>query len=201
MAAVKAQIVYEELPAILDIDSALTQNSLLRAPQTDSNRRCRCRISGRSPSYAGADGDRRPGTFLSGRAGSHCRTRRSRGTKLNVSTQHPTEIQHKVAEALGRLFHQITVQVRRMGGAFGGKESQANLPAIIAALAAVKTGKPPSWSMTVMRICGLPANAMISKFPMMWVLIMKGLFTLWMSIRPCDAVCPLIYRQPLQTGR
>jgi xanthine dehydrogenase large subunit len=61
---------------------------------------------------------------------------------LHVSSQHPTEIQHKVAEALGIGFHQVSVQVRRMGGAFGGKESQANLPAIIAALAAVKTGKP-----------------------------------------------------------
>ena len=61
---------------------------------------------------------------------------------LNVSTQHPTEIQHKVAEALGRQFHQITVQVLRMGGAFGGKESHANLPEIIAALSAVRTNKP-----------------------------------------------------------
>ena len=58
---------------------------------------------------------------------------------IHSSTQHPTEIQHKIAEALNLPFAAITVQVRRMGGGFGGKESQANLPAIIAALAAYKT--------------------------------------------------------------
>ncbi|MFM2421547.1 MAG: hypothetical protein RL291_77, partial [Pseudomonadota bacterium] len=58
------------------------------------------------------------------------------------STQHPSEVQHKVAEALGRQRHSVVVEVRRMGGGFGGKESQANLPAIIAALMAQKTGRP-----------------------------------------------------------
>ena len=61
---------------------------------------------------------------------------------IYASTQHPTEVQHKIAEALDVPFHAIVVDVRRMGGAFGGKESQANLPAIIAALAAHKTKRP-----------------------------------------------------------
>ena len=43
---------------------------------------------------------------------------------IHVSSQHPTEIQHKVAEVLGRPFHDVQVEVRRMGGGFGGKESQ-----------------------------------------------------------------------------
>ena len=38
--------------------------------------------------------------------------------------------------------HAVTVETRRMGGAFGGKESQGNLPAMIAALAAYLTGQP-----------------------------------------------------------
>ncbi|MDB2390631.1 xanthine dehydrogenase molybdopterin binding subunit [Alphaproteobacteria bacterium] len=58
------------------------------------------------------------------------------------STQHPSEIQHKVASALGLANHAVTVETRRMGGAFGGKESQGNLPAITAALAARLTGRP-----------------------------------------------------------
>ena len=58
------------------------------------------------------------------------------------STQHPTEIQMHVAEVLGQRAHDLDVQVRRMGGAFGGKESQATIIAAIAALAAKLTGKP-----------------------------------------------------------
>ncbi len=61
---------------------------------------------------------------------------------LHCSTQHPTEIQHKVAEVLGVASHAVTIETRRMGGAFGGKESQGNLPAITAALAARITGRP-----------------------------------------------------------
>ncbi|MEM8749372.1 MAG: xanthine dehydrogenase molybdopterin binding subunit [Pseudomonadota bacterium] len=58
------------------------------------------------------------------------------------STQHPTEVQVHVAMALGIRNHQVSVIVRRMGGAFGGKESQATIIAAIAALAAQATGRP-----------------------------------------------------------
>lgn len=57
------------------------------------------------------------------------------------STQHPTEAQHMVAHALGVAAHSVTVQVRRMGGGFGGKETQMNLFAAVAAVAAKKFGK------------------------------------------------------------
>ena len=57
------------------------------------------------------------------------------------STQHPTEIQHKVAEALQVPMHAVRVETRRMGGGFGGKESQGNHLAVACALAARLTGK------------------------------------------------------------
>ena len=57
------------------------------------------------------------------------------------STQNPTEVQHLVAAILGTLSHAVNVEVRRMGGAFGGKETQSTLYAAIAALIALKTGK------------------------------------------------------------
>ncbi len=60
------------------------------------------------------------------------------GLRLYCSTQHPSEIQHLVAAALGWRAHRVVVQVRRLGGAFGGKESQAAPWAVMAALAAVK---------------------------------------------------------------
>jgi len=58
------------------------------------------------------------------------------------STQHTTEVQNVVAEALGLKFHQVVCICKRMGGAFGGKESQAGIPGALAALAALKTGRP-----------------------------------------------------------
>jgi len=57
------------------------------------------------------------------------------------STQHPSEVQHMVAHVLGLPSHAVTVEVRRMGGAFGGKETQSNLFAAVAALAARKLGR------------------------------------------------------------
>ncbi|MFV0334945.1 MAG: xanthine dehydrogenase molybdopterin binding subunit [Tropicimonas sp.] len=64
------------------------------------------------------------------------------GMLVQCSSQHPTEVQHKVAEALGVPMHAVRVEVRRMGGAFGGKESQGNAPAVAAAIAARATGHP-----------------------------------------------------------
>ncbi len=58
------------------------------------------------------------------------------------STQHPSELQHLVALLLGRSHADITVEVRRMGGAFGGKETQAAPFAAACALVAAKTGRP-----------------------------------------------------------
>ena len=58
---------------------------------------------------------------------------------LHMSTQHPTEIQVMVAQVLGVPHAAITVNMRRMGGGFGGKETQGNLFAAIAALGAMKT--------------------------------------------------------------
>ncbi|MDZ7824260.1 MAG: xanthine dehydrogenase molybdopterin binding subunit [Ahrensia sp.] len=58
------------------------------------------------------------------------------------STQHPTEVQHHVAHVLGLYANAIDVKVRRMGGGFGGKESQATIIAASAALIAQKTGRP-----------------------------------------------------------
>jgi len=59
-----------------------------------------------------------------------------------TSTQHPGEVQHMVARALGMLDHDVVVECRRMGGGFGGKETQMSLYACVAALLARKTGRP-----------------------------------------------------------
>jgi xanthine dehydrogenase large subunit len=61
---------------------------------------------------------------------------------VHSSTQNPTEIQAVVAHCLGLRFHQVVCVCRRMGGGFGGKETQAALPAILAALVAHTTRRP-----------------------------------------------------------
>lgn len=58
------------------------------------------------------------------------------------SSQHPGEVQHWVAHALGLDLHRVRVECRRMGGGFGGKETQAGHVAVWAALAAQHTGRP-----------------------------------------------------------
>jgi xanthine dehydrogenase large subunit len=63
------------------------------------------------------------------------------GMTVHCSTQHPTEVQHIIAKMLGVMDAKITCECRRMGGGFGGKESQAAQWAALAALAAHKTGK------------------------------------------------------------
>jgi xanthine dehydrogenase molybdopterin binding subunit/xanthine dehydrogenase small subunit len=61
---------------------------------------------------------------------------------VSSSTQHPTEIQTVVSDVLGEKRNKVVVQSPRMGGGFGGKETQGNAFAAMVALASVKTGKP-----------------------------------------------------------
>lgn len=63
------------------------------------------------------------------------------GVMVHTSNQHPSETQKLVSEVLGIPFHAVTVEVRRMGGGFGGKETQASPWACIAAIIARRTGK------------------------------------------------------------
>ena len=64
------------------------------------------------------------------------------GMFVHCSTQHPSEMQHLVANCLGLKSHRVQVECRRMGGGFGGKESQSALFACVAAVAAAKLDRP-----------------------------------------------------------
>jgi len=64
------------------------------------------------------------------------------GLLVHCSTQHPSEIQHLVAHALQLASNRVQVTCRRMGGGFGGKESQSALFACVAALAAQRLQRP-----------------------------------------------------------
>jgi xanthine dehydrogenase large subunit len=64
------------------------------------------------------------------------------GMLVYTSTQHPSEMQQVVAHMLGRPAHSVVCECRRMGGGFGGKESQSAIFACVAALAADRLGRP-----------------------------------------------------------
>ncbi len=133
---------YEALPAILDIEPAIAQQSFLSGP-------ARMRRGDAATAIAEApfrvQGQLRMGGqehfYLETQCALAC-VDESGGVFLHSSTQHPTETQAIVARALGIGEHFVTVECLRMGGAFGGKEVQANAWAAIAALGAWKTRRP-----------------------------------------------------------
>jgi xanthine dehydrogenase large subunit len=141
-AARDARISYEELPAILDIRSALAAKSyvlpsrhLVRGTPAQALEKSPRRLQG-TVVIGGQDH-----FYLEGQI-SIAIPQDDGAMLIHSSTQHPTEVQHVVAHALGLRDHSVTVQCRRMGGAFGGKESQPALIAAAAAILARKTGRP-----------------------------------------------------------
>jgi xanthine dehydrogenase large subunit len=141
-AAKLARIEYDDLPALITIDDALAANADLLPPQTmrlgdvdAALRKAPHRISG-NVRTGGQDH-----FYLEGQI-AYAIPGEDKNMLVHSSTQHPSEVQHNVAKVLALPDHAVTVEVRRMGGAFGGKESQPSLFAAIAAIAAYKTGRP-----------------------------------------------------------
>ena len=134
-----AKITYDEKPPIITIEDAFEHGSFLQSPRICKTGDAKAALEKAPHRLTGVlhlGGQEH--FYLEGQAALAIPSENEE-LIIHSSTQHPTEIQHKIAEALNLPFAAVTVQVRRMGGGFGGKESQANLPAIIAALAAYKT--------------------------------------------------------------
>ena len=141
-AARKANVTYEELEAILDPLEAVAKKSFVLPSETLVRGRPdealeaaphrlqrRVRLGGQDQFY------------LEGHV-AMAMPQEDGGILVYSSTQHPDEVQGIIAHATQRDAKDIVVICRRMGGAFGGKESQAALIACIAAIAADKTGRP-----------------------------------------------------------
>ncbi|HYC71988.1 MAG TPA: xanthine dehydrogenase molybdopterin binding subunit [Opitutaceae bacterium] len=141
-AAALVQVDYEPLPPVLGIPAAVAANSF----HTDWHRLSR----GDCAAALAAAPERFEGEFeFGGQEHFYLETHAAwaepaeeGAVTIHSSTQHPSEIQAIVAEVLHLPRHRIVVQVPRMGGGFGGKETQGNAFAAIVALAAVKTGRP-----------------------------------------------------------
>jgi xanthine dehydrogenase large subunit len=141
-AACLAVVRYEDKPVCLTIDAAMDAGLLLEPPLTIARGDAATAIAGAPRVLAGriAMGGQEH-FYLEGQVALAVPGEDDDMTVYS-STQHPTEIQHKIAHVLGVPSHAVTVETRRMGGGFGGKESQGNLPAAVAALVARRTGRP-----------------------------------------------------------
>ncbi|WP_372840702.1 xanthine dehydrogenase molybdopterin binding subunit [Phaeovulum sp.] len=140
-AARLGQIDYAELPAILTIDQALAAGSRYEGgPVVWSNGDADTAIAGAAHLIEGQfETGAQEHFYLEGQVALALPA--EAGMVVHSSSQHPTEIQHKVAAALGYPFHAVRVEVRRMGGGFGGKESQGNALAVACAVAAKVSGR------------------------------------------------------------
>ncbi|PYR82348.1 MAG: xanthine dehydrogenase molybdopterin binding subunit [Acidobacteria bacterium] len=141
--AARIVVEYDPLPAILTIQQAIDAGSFL----TDSFRLARGDASAleRVTTALRIDGE----LAIGGQEHFYLETQaaiawidETGGVIAQSSTQHPSETQEIIARVLGLTRKDVTVECVRMGGAFGGKEVQANAWAAIAALGAMKTGRP-----------------------------------------------------------
>ena len=138
----RAVIEIDAEPAILDIETALAAEAYVQAPAT---------LLRGDPDGAMASAPHRLSAeftvggqehfYLEGQI-AFALPGEDGDILVHSSTQHPTEVQHICARLLGCDFNRVTAVVRRLGGGFGGKESNASWVAGAAAVAANHTGKP-----------------------------------------------------------
>jgi xanthine dehydrogenase large subunit len=137
----KVKVEYEELPAILTPQAARAAGSfvlppmrLTRGDAETAFERAPNRVKGEL--YVGGQEQ----FYLEGQI-SYALPQENDGMLVLCSTQHPSEMQHVVAHALNVHSHNVVVECRRMGGGFGGKESQSALWAACAAIAAKRLNR------------------------------------------------------------
>ncbi|MEZ9233018.1 xanthine dehydrogenase molybdopterin binding subunit [Vibrio amylolyticus] len=141
-AAQAAIIEYEALPPILDVKEALAKKSFV----TESHQQKR---GDSDTALANAKHVIEGDLDIGGQEHFYLETQSSSviptedgGMIVYTSTQNPTEVQKLVAEVIGVPMHKVVVDMRRMGGGFGGKETQAASPACMSAVIALLTGRP-----------------------------------------------------------
>lgn len=141
-AARKVKLDIEPLPAVVDVRDALQRQNFVLPPVTVRRgdpeggiARAPHRLSGQ------LDVGGQEHFYLEGQVG-YALPLEQDNWWIYSSTQHPGEVQHWVAHALGLESHAVKVECRRMGGGFGGKETQAGHIAVWAALAANKMKRP-----------------------------------------------------------
>lgn len=138
-----AKMQFAEKPALLTVDDALAANSRFEAgPVIWSRGDAAAAIAGAPKLVEGSfEVGGQEHFYLEGQVAAAI-PMEGGDMLVHSSTQHPTEVQHKVAHALHLPMSAVRVETRRMGGGFGGKESQGNALAIACAVVAARTGRP-----------------------------------------------------------
>ncbi|MGE8505574.1 MAG: xanthine dehydrogenase molybdopterin binding subunit [Pseudomonas sp.] len=141
-AAMAAIVEYEDLEPVLDVVEALRKKHFVLDSHTH-------RIGDSASKLAGAKHRLQGSLHIGGQEHFYLETQISSvmpsedgGMLVYTSTQNPTEVQKLVAEVLGVPMNKIVIDMRRMGGGFGGKETQAAGPACLCAVIAHLTGRP-----------------------------------------------------------
>ena len=136
------QISYEPLEAILDLRTAIEKNALLGPARTMQRGDV---VSGLKNSKHIMKGELETGAQEHWYLETHiCLAIPGEGNEMTAysGTQHPSETQAIISEVLGIPKNEVVVEIRRMGGAFGGKETQANWLAAWSSLLARATKRP-----------------------------------------------------------
>jgi xanthine dehydrogenase large subunit len=141
-AARKAAVTYDELPAIFTPQEAKAAGSYVLPPM-------QLKRGDYQTAFESAPRVVKGQLFVGGQEQfylegqiAYAIPKEDNGMLVQCSTQHPSEMQHVVAHALGVHSHKVQVECRRMGGGFGGKESQSALWAASAGIAAAKLRRP-----------------------------------------------------------
>ena len=141
-AAAKVEVEYEPLPPVLTAADAIAAGSFHNQPNFIRRGDCIRALNTAPLTLKGSfETGGQEHFYLETQA---ARAERSEDGSVSVvsSTQYPSEVQAVVARVLNLPANKVVVQCPRIGGGFGGKESQAALPAALAALAAYRTGRP-----------------------------------------------------------
>ncbi|MFT0545247.1 xanthine dehydrogenase molybdopterin binding subunit [Allopusillimonas ginsengisoli] len=141
-AARLAQVSYDVLPAVLTPQQAKAENAMVLPPLHMRRGDPEAAISHAPHTLRGTfECNGQEQFYLEGQV-SYAVPKEGQGVHVWCSTQHPSEMQAVIAHALGWHSHQVLVECRRMGGGFGGKESQSALFACVAAIAATRLNRP-----------------------------------------------------------
>ncbi|MBX3208335.1 MAG: xanthine dehydrogenase molybdopterin binding subunit [Labilithrix sp.] len=142
LAAAKVKVEYEPLPPVLGLSDAIAKGSFHTEPHVIRRGDCDDALAKSAHRFSGEiEIGGQEHFYLEAHA---CWAEPGEDGEVFVasSTQHPTEVQAVVSHVLDLPRNKVTVQSPRMGGGFGGKETQGNGWAAFVALAAQKTGKP-----------------------------------------------------------
>ena len=141
-AAAAIKIEYQELPAILSIREAIEKESFSTAPHVIERGSVNEALESAALVLDGEFENGGQDHFYLETQSALAVPGEHRSLHIYSSTQHPTEVQAMCSEVLGIGRHMVTCEVPRMGGAFGGKESQATQYAALAALGAQHLNRP-----------------------------------------------------------